>query len=190
MPSMLSGRAWTSRYPDTASTGDLADGFRTNVDNFLAALAAAGATRGISSTLRPQQRAFLMHYAYMIDKEGTAPADVPSYPGIDIEWVHKDSDGQPDLAASRTAAHEMVASYGIVDKPSLTSRHVEGLAIDVTIGWSGDLTIAKADGTSQTITTTPRSGMNDDLIEVGATYGVVKSRRGAKDPPHWSNDGF
>ncbi|MBL9102626.1 MAG: hypothetical protein JNL82_16895 [Myxococcales bacterium] len=186
---MLSGVGWTASFPTSNSTGDLAGDFRGNVERFLAALVAAGATRRISATLRPPKRAFLMHYAYRIAVEGLDPADVPAHPEIDIQWVHTRADA-PDLLASREAAQAMVSAYGIVDRPALTSRHIEGLAIDVTISWTGDLTVALPDGTTRTITTTPRTGMNAELKEVGALYGVIKSRRGAKDPPHWSSDGF
>jgi hypothetical protein len=54
------------------------------------------------------------------------------------------------------------------------------------ISGSGSLTIAKADGSSTTITSTPETGMNSDLWDVGATYGVDKLD---SDPPHWSVDG-
>lgn len=186
---MLSGRAWTARYPTSNSTADLADGFRTKAERFLAALTAAGAARHISATLRPPKRAFLMHYAYRIAVEGLDPAEVPAHPEIDIQWVHM-KDDEPDLLASQAAAREMVRAYQIVDRPVLTSRHIEGLAMDVTISWTGDLTILLPDTTQRTITTLPRTGMNAELKAVGQAYGVIKSRRGAKDPPHWSNDGY
>ena len=39
------------------------------------------------------------------------------------------------------------------------------------------------------INSLPRTGMNQQLIEIGATYGVKKYVGGSKDVPHWSNNG-
>jgi hypothetical protein len=111
---------------------------------------------------------------------------VPPRPGVDIVWLHTTAPGQPDLARSKAAAEAMVNGYGIVFKPALTSRHTEGRAIDMTISWSGSLTIAGADGSSSTIVSTPRNGSNPELQAVGRSYGVIKLRT---DPPHWSSDG-
>ncbi len=80
----------------------------------------------------------------------------------------------------------MVSGYGIVYEPALTSRHTEGHAVDMSISWSGNLSITNASGATVVINTTPRTGMNAQLIQVGASYGVVKLQ---SDPPHWSNDG-
>jgi hypothetical protein len=80
----------------------------------------------------------------------------------------------------------MVASYGIVYAPALNSLHALGQAIDMDISWSGDLTIANADGSTAVVTSSPQSGHNPDLHQVGATYGVIKL---LSDPPHWSLTG-
>jgi hypothetical protein len=59
------------------------------------------------------------------------------------------------------------------------------------LSWTGDLKIKKKDGTEVTIKTTPRSGLNKELWEVGESYGVKKYEKhntGA-DPPHWSSNG-
>ena len=73
--------------------------------------------------------------------------------------------------------------------PSLNSRHIEGNAIDMTIGWEGDLTIEDANGNEVQISSEPRDGMNEVLHVVGESYGVVKFHGGVRDRPHWSNDG-
>ena len=177
-----SGAVWVSEFPDHASTGDLSATFRTGVEKFIGAMQAAGANVSISSTLRPKERAHLMHYSWRIAKAGDDAATVPAMNGVDIEWVHATA------AASRAAALAMVNGYGVVSEPSLTTRHTQGRAIDMTIGWAGNLTIKNKDGSSVTITTAPRTGENAKLVAVGATYGVVKATF-AGDPPHWSDDG-
>jgi hypothetical protein len=147
----------------------------------------AGVHVTISATLRPPERAYLMHYAFRIAREHLDPAQVPARAGVNIEWAHTNAQGQPDLAASRRAAEEMVRGYGIVYRPALASRHTQGLAIDMNITWSGTLVIRDRHDQEVTIASTPRTGAgNADLHRVGASYGVHKL---ASDPPHWSSDG-
>jgi len=182
----LSGVEWVSRFPDAGSTAALADDFRPGCEAFIAAMRAAGATVEISSTRRPIERAYLMNACWRISKQTVNPQNVPARAGVAIEWVHRSADGSIDLAASRQAATAMVNGYGIAFLPSLTSRHVTGQAIDMTIAWKEALTIASRNGDSTKISSTPRNGFNLDLRKVGKTYGVVKH---PTDPPHWSTDG-
>jgi hypothetical protein len=182
----LSGPAWVQQFPTSRSVDDLVEPFHTNVQNFLAALSAAGAAVSIADTLRPPERLSLMHYSFQVANSVIAPTQVPAIPNVDIDWLHTDSDGNPDPAASAAAAGQMVASYGIVYAPALNSLHALGQAIDMDISWSGDLTIANADGSTAVVTSSPQSGHNPDLHQVGATYGVIKL---LSDPPHWSLTG-
>jgi hypothetical protein len=183
----LSGPQWASQFPTGSSTDDLTEPFRSNVNRFLAALRSAGATVSISATLRPPERAYLMHYSFRIAREAFDPATVPAMAGVDIQWVHSALDGSPSSSASRNAAEQMVQAYGIVFRPALGSRHTEGNAIDVDILWQGDLTISNAGGTPITITTTPRTGAGNAALQaVGTGFGVHKL---ASDAPHWSTDG-
>ncbi len=84
------------------------------------------------------------------------------------------------------AAAGMIEEYSLVHRPARFSWHVEGRAIDMIISLTGDLTIAKKDGSIETISTSPKNGSNKQLHAVGATYGVFKL---VPDPPHWSEDG-
>lgn len=182
-----SGTAWAARFPTSVSTADLVQPFLDNVDEFVGALRAGNATVGIAATLRPPERAYLMHYSYRIGHQGLDPETVPDYPGVDICWTHRDANGGLDAAASTAAARAMVNAYGIQFPPALQSRHTQGRAIDMAIAWNGYLAIQAAAGGGQTITTLPRTGAgNVALRGVGAGYGVVKL---VVDPPHWSDDG-
>lgn len=182
-----SGATWVAQFPTSTSTSDLDASFKSSVDNFISALNTAGATVNISATYRPPERAYLMHYSYRIAKDGLDPASVPAMAGVDICWVHRNAQGQADNAAAKAAANAMVNSYGIVYAPALESRHTQKLAIDMSIGWTGDLKIKKADGTDTTITSKPHTGAgNTDLHSVGAGYGAKKL---VSDAPHWSSDG-
>ena len=183
----LSGPVWLSKFPNSNHLTDLAEPFRTKATNFVAALQSAGAAVHVTATLRPPQRAYLMHFSFAIAMEGLDPATVPPKHGVDIQWVHRDSAGEVDLAASKEAAQEMVSGYGIVFKPALTSRHIEARAVDMDITWHGDLVVTMNDGSHHTISSVPRNGAdNTDLHSVGALFGVFKL---ATDAPHWSDDG-
>lgn len=183
----LSGRPWVAQFPTSTSIDDLLPPFLDNARNFVAALVAAQATVTIAATFRPPQRAYLMHYSFCVSREGLDPGAVPGMAGLDIQWLHRDPQGNPDLAASISAAREMVQAYGIAFRPALHSRHTDGWAIDMTISWQGNLTINSGKGTVNTIATLPRTGAaNIGLHRVGASYGVLKL---LTDPPHWSSDG-
>jgi D-alanyl-D-alanine dipeptidase len=181
-----SGPQWVSQFPTSRSVQDLVEPFRSGVRAYLAALSAAGASVTVADTLRPPQRAYLMHYSFAIAREGLHPSEVPPMAGVDIQWLHTDAGGDTDINGSTEAAEQMVQGYGIAFRPALTSRHTDGCAIDMTITWQDDLTVARADGTRVTISTAPRSGDNADLHQLGASYGVIKL---VSDPPHWSVDG-
>jgi plastocyanin len=181
-----SGAGWVARFPTSTATADLNAPFGGNVDSFIAAMQAGGATVTISATYRPAERAYLMHYSHRIAQGGLDPATVPAMAGVDICWLHRDANGNADVPASRAAAQAMVNGYSIVHPPALQSRHTERRAIDMSISWGGNLTLNNATGNAVTITTTPRGGGNTNLHAVGATYGVIKL---VTDAPHWSDDG-
>ncbi len=181
-----SGKSWVSLFPTSTSVDDLLPPFRDNLKAFLTALNKSGAGVTISATYRPVERAYLMHYAFRIAREGLSPQSVPGKSGVDIQWAHRDSAGKLDLAASRRAAEDMVAAYGIAFRPALNSNHTARLAVDMTIVWSGTLTILNASGKKVLIGSTPRSGSNAALIQVGKSFGVIKL---VSDPPHWSQNG-
>lgn len=182
----LSGKAWVNKFPTSRDVEDLDPPFRDNVKRFLQAMTDAGCSITISATYRPRERAYLMHYAYRIARESLSPVNVPTLAGVDIQWDHRKANGQLDLVASRNAAEDMVLGYGIAFKPALNSQHTRKLAIDMTISWSGTLKIKNAQGSVVTITSSPRTGQNGNLVRVGATYNVIKLQ---SDPPHWSSDG-
>ncbi len=183
---VLSGADWVKQFPTSKDVEDLASPFRENVKNFLAALDAAKATVSISATYRPKERAYLMHYAFVIAREGYNPANVPAMAGVDIDWAHRKANGRIDLDASKNAAEDMVNGYDIVYRPALTSQHTARQAIDMSITWDGSLTIDDARGNENEIKSPPRTGHNSLLAKVGKTYGVVKL---VSDPPHWSSNG-
>ena len=193
-----SGKAWVKRFPTSKQVDDLEPIFRASVKRFLAALADADVAITISATLRPPQRAYLMHYAWCLVQGKVAPGDVPAFvpkageQPVNIRWLHLDAAQKPNVPGSLTAAREMVSGYQIATlrvAPSLTSLHMQGQAIDMTLSWDGELNIEDAKGKTITIRSLPRSGINLDLINVGATYGVRHLVAVNKDPPHWSVNG-
>jgi hypothetical protein len=186
MAKTLSGPEWVPKFPTSTSTDDLVGPFKSDAKAFIAALRTAGATVFISATLRPKERAYLMHWCFEISR-GFDPEQVPPMAGVDIEWVHRDAEGVKDLAASKAAAAKMVAGYDIAFEPALVTRHADGTAIDMDIAWSSStLNITDGTGNSVAITASPKDGGNTQLHQVGKSYGVIKL---VSDPPHWSSDG-
>lgn len=180
LPNELSGPEWIHRFPTSTQTSELHSPFRENTESFISALEAAGATVHISATFRPPERAFLMHPCAKIADGLEHPANVPTFAGVNIEWIHRDTHGQIDLPRSRQAARAMKNGYGIVYPPALASRHTEGRAIDMTISNHINRTVRNGLGQDITITS------SGTLYLIGATYNV---RKLLSDPPHWSDDG-
>ena len=179
-----------TEFANSKSVDDLEAAFKANVKSFKKALEGAGASIVISSTKRSKKRAYIFHYAWAIAKKGKKASTVPAEPGVDIDWDHGDE------TKSKDAAQKIVTAAGLAYQASLTSRHISGKAIDWTITWSGDLEIAKKDGTKVKIKSDPKHGGkgkshngNTDLHAVGKTYGVIKANFSNIDGPHWSTDG-
>ena len=184
--SELSGKDWwhknQSRYPNSRDVQDLAAGFQENVVRFTRVLREGGAKVQVSSTRRNPIRAYLMHYSWRLGHEEIAAADIPQMAGVNIEWDHGDE------KTSQSTAREMQELFNIAYRPSLTSNHIKGLAIDMDIQWSGDLFLGPLpDGSFQGVVDGRRTGAdNRDLHAIGELFDVHKLR---KDPPHWSYDG-
>lgn len=184
----LSGPAWCNQFPTSRSVNDLQPAFRDRVRAFLAALSQANATVAISATLRPPQRAFLMHWCYLIGRQNQDPATADTMAGVAIDWVHRGPGGAPDRPASRQAAADMADTYQLQPQvvPSLTSRHIEGRAIDMTISWSGTPTVRDGAGRPVTLPPMAAAAARPTLDGIGRSYGVLPL---AGDPVHWSDDG-
>ena len=181
-----SGKSWVKKFPGSNRVDDLEEGFREKAKAFIKAATDGGAEVKIASTRRPRERAYLMHWSWMIVNRDQDAKKIPAMKGVDIDWWHGDQ------AASTKKAQEMVDGYGIRNlkvPPALSSRHIDGKAIDMQFVWKGDLNIKKSDGTAVAIRSTPRDGTNPDLIAVGATYGVIHFADVPKDKVHWSTDG-
>jgi hypothetical protein len=193
------------------STATLASSFRPLVEEFIKALEDGGATVEIGSTLRAKMRAYFFHWAWLIHVCGNDPSQAPTscleyssiaavkcYDGttspavapctVDpkIQWDHGND------AASKQGAKIMVEKFGLevppesTNTPSLVSKHISGLAIDMKVLWSGTKTFKKKDGTDVDIEWTGTQNSNTALHALGASYGVKKL---VTDEPHWSDTG-
>lgn len=182
----LSGTRWwranQRKYPNSTSLDDLEADFREKAKSFIAALKEGGATVSIATTRRNEIRAHLMHYSWCVSKGDVRPSEVPKKSGLDIEWDHG------NLKESKKGASEMVRLFHMAYYASLTSNHIRGQAVDMTITWKGDLPI-KVPGHDQPtiIRTGPCNGSgNRELHRIGREFGLHKL---VKDPPHWSYNG-
>jgi len=115
-----------------------------------------------------------MHWSWMVGKSLVDPAKVPAQSGVAIDWDHGDKD------ASVKAAQAMMSAYKLKYKPSLTSRHIKGCAIDMTITGIVGKTMKDAKGNDVEVKSVT------ELYAIGAGYGVKKL---VSDPPHWSDTG-
>ncbi|MBE9030221.1 peptidoglycan-binding protein [filamentous cyanobacterium LEGE 11480] len=177
----LSGPEWQQQFLFSDSLEDLTFPFRIYAQEFMQALKDAGATVEISNTYRPPERAYLMHYCVKIANRWTNAGNVPSFPGVGIDWVHYTNE------ISVWWAEKMAIAYDIAYPPALRSNHTVGRAIDWYIEWEGTLKIKNLSGRVVEIGSPRNSFDNYRLWDVGATYGVYKL---AADPPHWSFDGY
>lgn len=170
----LSGPHWCERFPGGRTTASLVQPFRRSVIAFIQALELARCRVSIAATWRPPERAYLMRYCWDIHHHLIQPELVPARDGVYIRWEH------PTPSASLAAAEAMVHRYGLRVRPSLTSRHTEGRAVDMTVtGWEGRVVI---DGRGKRV----RLDELSDLHQVGRSYGVLPL---VGDPVHWSEDG-
>ena len=100
----ISGIGWVSRFPTSKALSVLDVAFRNKAEGFVAALRDAGASVKISATVRPKERAYLMHYSYRIARQGLDPRTVPSLASVPIQWVHS-KNGAFDKVASPNKRH-------------------------------------------------------------------------------------
>lgn len=147
------GASWCERFPTSKTTASLVQPFRKNVQRFITELERRGCTVTINATRRPEQRAWLMRQAWDIVFRDLNPSKVEVRADIPISWTLR-------------GAQEMVVTYDLAYRPSLTSRHIDGRAVDLEIdGWKGS---------------------DQELWDLGASFGVHKL---IEDRPHWSDDG-
>jgi hypothetical protein len=185
-----SGKYWVTWAKASAlnssSVDVLESGFKANVKEFIKALEDAGAKVNVSATKRSDKRAYLFHWSWKISQGKCKAVDAKKMIGVDIEWNHGDE------VKSKAGALEMVSGFGLavpprsINPPSLTSNHILGKAIDMTITWTGKINVKKKDGTAVDITYTSSVNSNTGLHSVGESYGVKKLKT---DAPHWSFNG-
>ena len=182
-----SGKTWVKKFPGSNRIDDLEEGFREKAKAFIKAATDGGADVKIASTRRPRERAYLMHWSWMIVNRDQDAKKIPAMKGVDIDWWHGDQ------AASKKKAQEMVDAYGMGHlkvPPALSSRHTERKAIDMQIVWSGDLNIKKSDAATVEIGSRPRGRPRIlHRSQSVATYGVIHFADVPKDKVHWSTDG-
>lgn len=190
MAKTKSGKYWvtwaSTNAKNSTSIDDLEATFKPKAKAFVDALKAAGATVTIGTTKRSDKRAYLFHWSWKIALGKAKPSDATTMIGVDIEWDHGNE------ADSKKGAKEMVDGFGLAvppkstNAPSLTSHHIKGKAIDMTIKWVGTLKVKKKDGTVAEVPSMTSVNLNTKLHAVGESYGVKKLKT---DAPHWSADG-
>jgi hypothetical protein len=204
----LSGKSWPqiadkNGWKNSTNIKDLDPSFKGKVQKFTEALKNAGIVFAVESTFRPEERAYLMHYAWQIAHGREHANAIPIKENVFIEWKHLDAAGNFSESDSIHAAMEMVAAFHIDTKnknaPAEKSMHTVRAAIDMEITkWSGKKTIKDASGISVEIDSAKNQvdnkgnlnvNLNKDLIKVGNSFGLLKLTNPQDDPNHWSFNG-
>ncbi|WP_188151892.1 hypothetical protein [Teredinibacter waterburyi] len=185
-----SGKYWVTwantHAKNSNKIDDLDPVFKASIKAFIKALNDAGATVDVSTTKRSDKRAYLFHWSWKISQSKCNPSDANKMVGVDIKWDYG------DLAKSKAGALEMVIGFGLavpprsINPPSLSSNHIAGKAIDMTIRWAGVIKIKKKDGSEIPVAYTQNVNANSALHSIGKYYGVKKLKT---DAPHWSYNG-
>jgi hypothetical protein len=190
MPTKKSGKYWVTwantHAKNSNKVDDLEATFKKNAKAFIKALEDAGATVKVTATKRSKKRAYLFHWSWKISQGKCKPSEAKKMAGVDIEWDHGDE------KKSKAGALEMVKGFKLAVPPkstfapALTSNHISGKAIDMTITWKGTIKVKKKDGKEIPVIFKTNVKTNTDLHAVGASYGVKKLK---SDAPHWSHNG-
>lgn len=72
-----SGRVWVSHFSGSHSVDLLSQPFRDNVKRFLESVKNAGINVVITFTLRPPERAYLMHWLWKLFRNLVMPKHIP-----------------------------------------------------------------------------------------------------------------
>ncbi|MEM7344711.1 MAG: hypothetical protein AAF485_10740 [Chloroflexota bacterium] len=194
---LLSGERWVDQFPASDKLNDLDSSFSSAVTRFITALETAGASIDILATRWPPERAYLMHWAWLIANDEVDAREVPPVeevefdtsvsPSVDIIWWHGNED------ESKKAAEEMIKAFGIDElekPPPLESKHVSGQAIDMRVSWGGNGLIVEIPGGDQIeLDSAPQDERNPQLAELGLIFGVIHYGDIDDDAVHWSVDG-
>lgn len=184
----LSGVHWRSKadslgWVNSTDLGDLDSSWGSKAKTFIDGLEDSGARVTINAGLRHEKRAMLMHYAWKVAHGQLSPEAATTAcqaGGININWDHG------SLEASQAAAQSLVGAFGLVACASLTSNHIKGLALDLTIENVPDsVTIG-----GQTFQTDQGAGgqCDEDKVDhIGEEFGVIWY--GSGDWVHWSKTG-
>lgn len=181
-----SGPQWHRRFMGDNTLNGLSAAFRPKVTQFVDAMKAAGIKVKINAVLRPIKRSYLMYWAFKIAK-GTPPDQADPFPGVEIDWLHRDANGTPNPAKAKAAARQMCDAYGIawnsprqkVARPA-ASNHTRGDAIDMKMSNYAGKSVKNADGELIEVT-----GFST-LVTIGKSYGVIYFPR---EDMHWSING-
>ena len=182
---LKSGADWRARatangWTNSIDFADLDPSFGPKAEKFVTALRSSGANVSIGAGLRHPLRARIMHYAWKVGKlgadPGTANAGCRSH-GINIEWDHGNAE------ATKAAALALCEAFTLKCQPSLTSNHMGGKAIDITIENLPDVVVL--DGVEHAVGTEGSTPAR--VAPIGATIGVIWA--GDWDDVHWSLTG-
>ena len=183
----LSSGTWAwcnnSGYVNGQSLDQLEGDFKDKAKNIIGALRAAGVGVSVASTLRHPVRAAIMRYTFRYSREG-----VKDQKSLDLMAKHGVT-----VTGDRKAATAAVAKFGIAYTPSVTSNHIYGHAVDMSLSnlpagkqiqlYGKTMTIQKGSASSKSTAESVR--LNNTLNY----YGIAGFKKMLSDKPHWSHNG-
>ncbi|MDX9723503.1 MAG: M15 family metallopeptidase [Myxococcota bacterium] len=181
--SHIPGWATQQGYVNSTNFGDLDATWGPKAETFVTGLRGSGASVNVTAGLRHPKRARIMRTAWDLAggavNVATANADSAAA-GVAVDWDHGNA------AASRTKAAQTKSAFGLVARPSLTSNHIAGKAIDMSIqNVPANLTVG-----GRAFQARARSGGTLDeskVKHIGDAFGVIWY--GPGDYVHWSHNG-
>ena len=187
VPLEHSGAFWCDRFKGSTALSSLSSPFKENATSFISAMQAAGIAVTKNAAFRPIERSYMMYYAFKIAKGQQDVTTVPPWPGVNIDWAHRNAAGVADAVAAKRAARAMCTAFSInpdsasqkVGKPK-KSRHNFGGAIDLRISGYNGKTMKNKAGENVLINSWAK------LVVVGATYNVNYY---PAENMHWSDTG-
>lgn len=169
---MLSSGDWwvrnADRYGDSLELSDLSPGFELRLRDLIAALRRGGATVVVRTTRHNAARAHIAHWAWRVAEGMTAPRHVPDHPGVPVLWDHGEE------PRSRLGARYMLTAMGVESLVPVESAQIDGMAVELSIDWSGAIRVIDAHGTPHMLDRPRRAATNLDLHRIARSFGVNK----------------
>jgi hypothetical protein len=203
------GPEWTARYPNPRGEqakfiklGEAVPGndFHLRVSALLKQFRAQGAVVFVDSTIRAQERGYLIWGSYLLSQVESEKESTQTL--LDLETARKEWDLRISIQwkhpsgwqAGVEAAREMAEAYGVTyatREGAESSNHYDGLAVDITVvGLPAALTLKAPDGEKRVFDLSHPEHPRDLSLSPNVITWIEEKYRVFKlklDYPHWDD---